>query len=398
MRLPFLSFAAVLVLASPLTAQTPYSVGADGRVIAAPPMTAGQPPAAAQAPAATPVRYATWRDPAEGAFTVALPGGWQISGGTVRVTAIEPHYLIRAQSPDAAVQMFMDDPQILIREEPVPALQRMGMREGQMINSPWGGKLLIQRYVPAPALAQQYVRQRYCPSASSFQGGIIPGQTESLNREFQPIAQAEGKQLRVDVGEVAFKCGALNGYVYAITELGSQQGGAISMWAVFRIAGFLSTPQQQGLAADAMQAMLGSFQMDQNWLQRFAQQNNDVAGNVIRESNAVTQSTIQRSQQMQAAEEAQFKDWQHNQQVGTDAIAATNHAITGDNSTSAGGNGHDYNAQLDQKTVCNDAGTCKKVDATIDNWWSDCSGQFYPGPSDGSAPDKNLSACWNKGH
>jgi hypothetical protein len=38
--------------------------------------------------------YVNWQDPAEGAFSVSLPQGWQISGGTVRTTRIEPHYVI----------------------------------------------------------------------------------------------------------------------------------------------------------------------------------------------------------------------------------------------------------------------------------------------------------------
>ena len=335
----------------------------------------GQSGAQPQSAATSANSYVPWQDPAEGAFTVSLPAGWQISGGTVRTTQIEPHYVIHAQSPDGGVQMFMDDPSILIREIPVPALERMGMREGGVISSPWGGRLLVERYIPAPATAQQYAQQRLCPSASQFRGGIIPGQTQALNQQMGAIAQAAGKQIHVDVGEVSFKCGAENGYVYAITLQAWQPGGQVSLWLIYRIAGYLSATQESAQAADAMQTMLGTFQMDQGWLQRFAQQANDVAGENIRESNAVTQSTIERSQQMQAAEESQFHSWQQNQQTQFNAIEGTNHAITGNNSGGGGGgNGHDYNAQLDQKTVCNDAGTCKKVDATVDNWWSDCSG------------------------
>ena len=39
-----------------------------------------------------------WQDPAEGAFSVYLPSGWQVTGGTVRTTKIEPHYVIRAKA------------------------------------------------------------------------------------------------------------------------------------------------------------------------------------------------------------------------------------------------------------------------------------------------------------
>ena len=173
--------------------------------------------------------YAGWQDPVENAFYVSLPRGWQISGGTVRTTRIEPHYVIHAQSPDGGVQMFMDDPRIAIRQVPSMMTQRMGMREGQLIPAAWGGKLLLERYQPAPQAAAQYVQKALCPSASGFRGGIIPGQTQALNNEFGQIARAEGKQIHVDAGELSYKCGERIGYVFAITLQAWQPGGPVAI-------------------------------------------------------------------------------------------------------------------------------------------------------------------------
>jgi hypothetical protein len=114
-----------------------------------------------------------------------------------------------------------------------PADPRLGTREGQVIPSAWGGRILVQRYQPAPSLAQDYVQKRYCRSATNFQGGIISGQTQDLNQQFGPIAQAEGKRVHLDAGEVSFKCGAQDGYVYAITLQAWQQGGPVSLWVVY---------------------------------------------------------------------------------------------------------------------------------------------------------------------
>jgi hypothetical protein len=85
------------------------------------------------ATAGKPSQYARWEDPAEGAFSAFLPSGWQTSGGTVRTTRIEPHYVIRTKSPDGGVEMFMDDPRLAIRQVPSRMTQSMGMREGQAI-------------------------------------------------------------------------------------------------------------------------------------------------------------------------------------------------------------------------------------------------------------------------
>ena len=342
-----------------------------------------------------------WQDPAEGAFSVYLPSGWQVTGGTVRTTKIEPHYVIRAKSPDGGVEMFMDDPRIAIHQVPSAMTQRMGMREGQAIPAAWGGKLLLERYRPAPLAAADYARRALCPSARMMRGGIIPGQTQSLAQSLGPIEQAQGKSVHIDVGEVSFKCGNRDGYVYAVTMQASQAGAPISLWIIYRMAGYLAAPADTAAAASAMHAMLGSFQLDQAWLQRFSRELGDTTGNVIRESNAVTQSTIARAKEQDATMAAQNAAWKKNSDATFKAIDKTSQAITGSSNAGSGGsagNGHNYNAQLGTKSVCDDLDRCQTVDASVDAWYSDCSGTFYPGTSTGGAPPASTSACWSKGH
>ncbi len=375
-----------------------YSTNSNGNIVPARQPQKSAPPTGQPRRQSTPaISYTPWNDPAESAFSVSLPRGWQVTGGTQRTTRIEPHYVVHAQSPSGGVQMFMDDPRIAIRQVP----NAIASREGTAIPSAWGGKLLVQRYRPAPQAAQEYVQRIYCSAATDFHGGIIPGQTQDLNNQFGPIARAEGKQIHVDVGELSFKCGDRIGYIYAITLQAWQQGGPVSLWLIYRIAGYLATPAESAQAAAAMHTMLGSFQMNEQWLQRFARECNDTAGNVIRESNAVTQSTIARAKQQDAESQSRFESWKVNSDANFNAIQKTSRAITGAGSYSGGGgngNGHDYNAQLGTKHVCDDVGHCSNVDASVTNWYADCSGTFYPGSESGSSPSSSTSACWSKGH
>jgi hypothetical protein len=181
--------------------------------------------------------------------------------------------------------------------------------------------------------------------------------------------------------------------VYAITVQAFQPGGAVSIWAVYRIAGYLASPADSAAAAAAVNQALGTFQMNQAWLQNYAKQCNDIAGDVIRESNAITETTIQREQAMNAAMEASMENSRKNAAAVSNAIAGS-----ASSASNSGGNGHDYNAQLETKKVCDDLGRCQSVDADISNWWSDCSGAFYPGPDSGGPPPASQSACWTKGH
>lgn len=167
--------------------------------------------------AAAPNTYTTWQDPAERAFSVSLPTGWQISGGTQRNTRIDVHYVVRAQSPGGGAQLFMDDPRILMREVPGRATMMKRARPGQVISAGDGTRLMVEPYRDGAQMAEQYTRQALCPNAGSVHGGSIPAQTQALNQEFNPIARAENKTVHVDAGEISFRCGDRNGYVYAIT-------------------------------------------------------------------------------------------------------------------------------------------------------------------------------------
>ena len=329
------------------------------------------------APAYPADRYAQWQDPAEGAFSVSLPAGWHISGGTVRGTRIEAHYVVRAQPPDGGVRLFMDDPSVKMREVP----------NGSITN------LVQEPYRPGDQFATEYVQQSLCPSATNMHGGPLPNQTQALNLLLGPIAQAEGKTLHADAGEVSFRCGKRTGYVYAITVQSLQPGGGVSTWAVYRLAGYLATSTDTERAAEAINQALGTFQMNQVWLAKYARECCDIAGNVIRESNAITQTTIERELAMNAALEVSIENARRNAAAGSNAIAESTSPSPG-----SSGNGHNYNAELQNKKVCDNLDRCQTVSAEIDNWYSDCSGTFYPGPASGGPPPDSLSACWSKGH
>ncbi len=353
--------------------------------------SSGAPQEAADASPAT--AYVTWQDPAEGAFSVSLPTGWRISGGTVRSTRVEAHYLVRAQSPDGGAKLFMDDPGILMREVPNQGTEALGVKEGQELPSGVGSSLIVEPYRPGGEFAAEYVKQTLCPSATMIQGGPITDQTGALNAQFSPIGQAGGKALRADAGEVSFKCGARAGYVYAITVEAGQTDGAVSAWAVYRIAGYLASPTDSSASAAAVNQMLDTFQMNYAWLQNYAKESGDTAGIVIRESNAVTQTTIDHEKTLNADIRALNENSRH------DSASTSNGNAGGTLSAlNTNANDHDDKARALTKRVCDDLGRCQTVDAHITNWWSDCSGTFHPGPESGSPPPPGKSPCWKAGH
>src|SRR5437879_10109815 len=104
--------------------------------------------------------FVTWRDPREDAFQVGVPQGWQVGGGLMKVNPNDPHGVVRAQSPDGKIQIFIDDPDLHPHQVPDQMTQSAGKREGQFLQSPSGGSILLARYQTGTQFAQTYVRDR----------------------------------------------------------------------------------------------------------------------------------------------------------------------------------------------------------------------------------------------
>jgi hypothetical protein len=336
------------------------------------------------APTAIPANhYAQWQDPAEGAFSVSLPEGWKIAGGTVRTTRTETQFVVNAQSPNGGVHLFLDDPRVLARQ----AAPGSSVYMSPVMPASSGANLPLVPYRPGNQFATLYVQQVLCPAATNLRGGPLTSQTEALTRL---LAGANEGTVHADAGEVSFRCGRNIGYVYAITVEAGEPGGAAPRWADYRLAGYLASATRAASAAEAINEALGTFRVSPSWLQSFTQENGDTAGKMIRVSDAISQSILDREQAMNAALQVSLSD-AHRE------LASLSGPVAGSRTAGNPGNGHDYNAQLQTKVVCDELDRCQTVSAIVENWYSDCSGRFYPGPASGGPPPASLSPCWSKG-
>jgi len=164
-----------------------------------------------------------WQDRPKARFPsicLALAG----YGGTVRTTKIEPHYVIRAKSPDGGVEMFMDDPRIAIHQVPSAMTQRMECgRPGH--SAAWAESC------SSNGIARRRSRRPTMRGERSAVGEHDarrhhPGQTQSSRSRWSDRTSARQKRPH-RCGEVSFKCGNRDGYVYAVTMQASQAGAPI---------------------------------------------------------------------------------------------------------------------------------------------------------------------------
>src|SRR5215472_14438427 len=116
------------------------------------------------------VIFTTWRDPREGAFTLSVPQGWQVTGGAMRRSAVDITHVVRASTPDGRVQIFINDADIVAHEVPNQLTAMACYREGQMTKGAWGGPVLLERYRNGSQFAQEYIPKKIC-SHAEFTGG-----------------------------------------------------------------------------------------------------------------------------------------------------------------------------------------------------------------------------------
>jgi hypothetical protein len=300
---------------APTGSANSYYMSEDGSVMPLenPPQTVQGPRAGTGAPAPAPatptvasskgtqavIMFTPWRDPREGAFTLNVPQGWQVSGGIIRNSALDPRQVVRAASPDGKVQVFIGDPNLIPREVPNQMTAFAGMREGQTMKGAWGGPILLARYQTGEQFARSYVAAQLCRTPQSTNSGVLQDASRQLTASAMAYGRAQGASAQAWVGETNFQCGAQTGYVRASTVLAAPSSGqGVAIWVIQELGGFITADPSQGTVARyILNNMTGSFQLDPQWEARQAQATRDVTGAVTRAQQQMAASIAQNARQ-----------------------------------------------------------------------------------------------------
>ncbi len=276
---------------------------------------------AASRPDATPsVSWARFTDPAESAFSMDVPAGWRVIGGTVRKSAIEIPMGVQATSPDGAITIFYGDPNIPIYSVPsgMTAMARLG--PGMVYNMGNGLSTVIMPYMDGKTFAAQWgaVRVAAACGAPKVMGyRARPDSSQGLDMAY---AQG-GVRSSVNAGEASFACdlgGAEGGgYVFAATELVQTPFGQV--WDVKYVVGCIAPAGRAAEAYAILAHMAQSFTISRAWMeqQRDLSQQFD---QVVAQTNAVvSQRIIDDGKAAAAASERMFKAGQQSAQTVYDA-------------------------------------------------------------------------------
>jgi hypothetical protein len=338
-------------------------------------------PAAAALP-----RFVMWTDPTERAFTVQVPSGWQVRGGTHRNSPIDARNFVAVQEPGKKIVAWVDDPNILPRQVPHPAYYRLGYYEGRVVQSP-AGPLQIERFRTGAQFAEEFVQTKICRAPETLALFDLRRETQQMSQDIAPVAARARVRASASAGEYVFHCGDRYGYVYAVTVLAWTTAQGPQNWAVYKLAGYLSDKSQVDMARYVMNKMRASFAIDPGWQQRYDAQVHDTTGALIEMSNRITGASIRAAQEslqweMQMVERRQHQfdqmtkasmDSFKRQQDSNDRIRQRWSDIT-----------------LGQVHGCDDLGNCATVSNDYDHYWTK-GGKVVGGPSDGSPPQNDPS-------
>ncbi len=263
------------------------------------------------------VAFVPWRDPREGAFTMNIPRGWKVAGGTARTSAMDPHPFVLAVSPDRKIQLFYGDPNLTAREVPNRLTAMARMRDGQMIRASWGGPIMLARYQTGDQFTRDYVGAQLCRTPQITSSGILQDASRRLTMAAIAYGRAQGAPAQASVGETNFRCGAQAGYVRASTVLaGSATGQGIGIWVAMEVTGFLADPSEAAMARYILNTMAGSFQLDPQWEARQARTTRDVTGAVTRAQQQMAAVIAQNArQQSQSSHIDVMSGWENKNKV-----------------------------------------------------------------------------------
>ena len=242
------------------------------------------PSAGAASHAAANVGYTRFRDPNEGSFTVDVPAGWKTQGGLVRKSTVDVRPFVFSTSPDGATVIRFGDPELGAFTTPNQMLAMGGFREGSAYSPGYGNVMIVRRYIPGPAFAQEYAVRL----ARSLGASNPEFKTVRPLPEFSSNTSIGAALQRATAGEASFTCTRngqeAGGTVFAQTTGTSMPGTEGELWYVSALVDFLAPAPQAATADQIARHIVGTFQLNPNWVAQ-QQQTTMKTSQIVTETN-----------------------------------------------------------------------------------------------------------------
>jgi hypothetical protein len=219
------------------------------------------------------IRFTDWQDPLERAFSLQVPEGWAVEGGTFRRASVDLLHVLLAVSPDQQAKIQFNDSSIPIFALPNPTLSMAGFYEGAWYSPGYGVNMLVKRYAPGRLFLAEYVKQNLRPHLANFE--IVseqdrPDVVDNFNRIYSQY-MSYGVSFTLHAGELAFSfeqnSDPFVGYGLALTQItqtaGMQGGGN---WTVALLTLYTCPASEDESVRQIAEHMFQSVQMNPQWV------------------------------------------------------------------------------------------------------------------------------------
>ncbi|HYF92362.1 MAG TPA: copper amine oxidase N-terminal domain-containing protein [Symbiobacteriaceae bacterium] len=273
------------------------------------PESAGGAESSASAPA---LSFVQVRDPKEGAFSVEIPKGWTVQGGTVRPSLLLVQVDYTATSPDGEIRLWMGD-YFPLYVEPSWILTAAGFGPGSTYVDDGGYRWRIDAYAPG----KDFVTRHFLPERT--------GQVQITGATDLPALAAELATVGVntfDAGRVQYRT-IRSGKTYvgdavAVTER-IEVAGQVN-WHLWRMFLYEAPEGRLAEAEAALQRMAESFAIDPQWAEMQAKLT-AAQSKIITDMGHSISETINGMYQTRAASEDELSRRRSNATLGvTDVV------------------------------------------------------------------------------
>ena len=249
---------------------------------------------AAKRPSKPAISYVTWEDPAERAFSLEVPAGWKIEGGTHRRASVDISHVLHAASPDGKVRIIFNDADLPAFVLPNQTLAWAGFNEGSWYSPGYGVRNMVMRYKPGLTFLLEYLRTRTAPGLAAF---------ELVDQKDRPDIVADFNRImsQTQVGDIAFRLHAGDaafrfeadgepfiGYGLAVTQIiqsASMPGGN---WSVALVLVTTCPAAAESTVQEVATRMFRSVRMNPEWVAGQQQLTADVSRIVTETNQAIT--------------------------------------------------------------------------------------------------------------
>src|SRR5450755_1257392 len=239
-------------------------------------------------------------DTRENAFSIEVPKGWKVSGGTYRLGVNNPRFLIDMMSPDSGTDLRVGDSAV-----PAFTVPHLGAPEGTRYSTgvDWG---IVARYLLGKDFAVTYAQGRFHDTCQDLRLKSAESLPPVLSPERQVIARtAQGEVVNATAaGEALFRCVAngqeLAAYVWAETTLTTSNFSVIRNWGVTGLVSFLAPRAEASQALRMLDHSARSFTLNPKWTARQAALSRQSTALVLEQTRQNVAAQQQRFERMDA--------------------------------------------------------------------------------------------------